>query len=96
MAKAQKLDVFKKTEHTPTPEDPNADLDNGNIKATGIGLRQGEIEALTVIAGSLEVNRNAVMRAFMRWAIKEYRAGRLDLAALVEAPPPPKNKLNMP
>ena len=94
MAKA--LELFKKTEHTPTPEDPNADLDNGNIKATGIGLRQGEIEALTVIAGSLEVNRNAVMRAFMRWAIKEYRAGRLDLAALVEAPPPPKNKLNMP
>ena len=96
MAKAQKLEVFRKTEHTPTPEDPNADLDNGNIKATGIGLRQGEIDALTEIAADLEVNRNAVMRACMRWAIKEYRAGRLDLGAYVRTPPPPKNTMDMP
>ena len=92
---AKRLNVFDKT--TPdNGEDPNEDLNNGNIKATGIGLREGEIVALQDIANTLEVNRNAVMRALIRWAIKEYRAGRLDLGALVEAPPPPKNKLNMP
>ena len=94
MAKA--LELFKRTAHEPTPEDPNADLNNPPIKATGIGLSRGEIDALTEIAAALGVKRNAVMRAFMRWAIKEYRAGRLDLGAYVEAPPPPENKLKMP
>lgn len=80
----------------PAPPADNSDLDKGNIKPTGIGLRAGEIAALSAIAGRLGVARNALMRAFIRWAILEYRAGRLDLADNIEQPPPPKKRLRMP
>lgn len=96
MAKSPKtLGVFAKTDVGSSPDD-NEDLEIGNIKATGIGLRIGELAALQSIADSLNVARNGIMRAMIRWAIKEYRAGRLDLAGLVEEPPPQKKKLKMP
>lgn len=78
------------------PPADNSDLDLGNIKPTGIGLRAGEIAALSAIAARLGVARNALMRAFIRWAILEYRAGRLDLSDNIEQPPPPKKRLRMP
>jgi len=92
-------DLFRKTETAHQAEQPpadNSDLDLGNIKATGIGLRAGELAALDSIAGRLGVARNALMRALIRWALIEYRAGRLDLAGNVEQPPPPKKRLRMP
>ena len=91
--------VARQEQPAPAPRIPpadNSDLDKGNIKPTGIGLREGEIAALSAIADRLGVARNAIMRALIRWAIKEYRAGRLDLADNIEQPPPPKKKLRMP
>jgi metal-responsive CopG/Arc/MetJ family transcriptional regulator len=71
-----------------------ADLEEGNIKQSGVGLRAGEIKALDAIGAELGgVARNALIRYAVRLLIHEYRAGRLDLAGDVEAPPPPKKRL---
>lgn len=94
----KKLNVFAKTE----PGEPNpavtgnADLDRGNIQATGIGLRAGELEALQAIADRLDLARNAVMRWGLRWFILQYRAGKVDLSQFIVEPPPPKKKLRQP
>jgi hypothetical protein len=83
----KKLNLFAKTE---------GDLDAGVIKTTGVGLREGEIAAIDDIAASLEINRNALMRFAIRWFLLEYRAGRVDLGAYIEQPPPPKKTLRLP
>ncbi len=99
MAKRQGLDdIFKKTEQEAGGVDLS-DLDAGPIKATGVGLRVGELEALEKIGAELgeqlntePVARNALVRIAVRELIKNYRAGRLDLLPFFEAPEKPKPK----
>lgn len=98
MADKPKLSVFSRTEATTPAGAPIdlSDLDNGNIRQTGVGLRQGEMDALEQIGAELGgVSRNALLRYAARLLIHEYRAGRLDLAGNVETPPPPKKRLKM-
>lgn len=72
-------------------------LDEGNIRQTGVGLREGEIEALDKIGQELgDVARNALLRYGARLLIAMYRAGRLNLAGDVQTPPAPRKKLKMP
>lgn len=99
MADKPKLSVFNRTEATTPAGAPIdlSDLDNGNIRQTGVGLREGEIAALEEIGAELGgVSRNALLRYAARLLIHEYRVGRLDLARDVDTPPPPKKRLKMP
>ena len=93
----KKLSVFARTEGEPNPViTGNADLDRGNIQATGIGLRRGELDALQAMANDLDVARNSIMRWGLRWFIMQYRSGKVDLSQFIEEPPPPKKKLRQP
>jgi hypothetical protein len=100
MAKKQPdmSNIFARTERGDASQETmgNEDLDRGNIQATGIGLRKGELEALQVIADELGVARNAVMRFLVRWAIMQYRQGKVDIARFAEEPPPSRKILRMP
>ena len=51
---------------------------------------------MTQIAARYGVARNSLLRFAIHYFILEYRAGKVDLTGMVEAPPPPKKKLNMP
>lgn len=92
MADKRKLNVL--SGHRETQPADLSDLDQGRIQTLGVGLTQGERDALQAIADENEVARNAVMRFAMRYFLGEYRAGRIRLA--VEEPPPPKKKLILP
>lgn len=94
MAEKRKLAVF-----TPTTggEVDNSDLDQGRILQSGVGLKEGEMQALDAIGKELGgIARNALMRYAVRRLIIDYRAGRLNLEAFVTTPPEPKKTLEMP
>jgi hypothetical protein len=98
-------DIFATTEGTspatgaPAPQvdsytADNSDLDRGNIRPLGVGIREGEIKALKAIAASLGgLSVNALCHWAIRDFIKRYRAGEIDLADKVETPPIPKKRL---
>jgi hypothetical protein len=89
--------IFARTEpDATTAVVDTSDLDQGNIRAVGVGLTGGEMAAVQAIADSLGLARNAVLRYAVRWFVLQYRAGRIDLAKSVQEPPPPKKKLSMP
>ena len=76
------------------------DLDRGNIHPTGVGLRQGEIDALDAIGKVLgktllsgPVARNALIRIAVRRLIAEYRAGKVDLLHYFQKPEKPRPTL---
>ena len=88
MAGKSKLsNLFSKTQ---------GDLDAGNIKPVGVGLREGEIAALEEIAGALEIPRNQLLRFAVRRFLLDYQAGLIDLQEYIEQPPPPKKNLRLP
>ena len=77
-----------------------SDLDRGNIQPTGVGLRQGEIDALDAIGKILgktlmsgPVARNALIRIAARRLIAEYRAGKVDLLHYFRKPEKPRPTL---
>lgn len=101
--KDEPLGIFTKTEKpaeaTPSPtQADNSDLDTGPILPSGVGLRQGEVEALKQIAAAYDISRNALLRYAARRLILDYRAGKLDLSGLVEKPPEhtPRNRMRYP
>ncbi len=98
MADKPKLSVFSKTANEPDPlATGHADLDRGLIRQTGVGLRQGEVEALDAIGRDLGgIARNALIRFAVRRFIMQFREGKIDLSRYVETPPEPKSKLRMP
>jgi hypothetical protein len=109
MAKKQPdlTNIFAKTEPGQTGQAPadNSDLDNGNIKSTGVGLREGEIAALDAIGRQLgdflqsePVARNAITRIAIRRMIEDYRAGKItldELGAYFDRPEKPQPRLRM-
>jgi hypothetical protein len=81
MAKKQSLDdIFTKTTQA-APD--NSDLDEGNIKPSGVGLREGELRALDLICAELteeiesSVSRNSLMRIAIRRLIEDVRIGKI-------------------
>jgi hypothetical protein len=89
-----------------TPPADNSDLDEGAVRATGVGLHEGELRALDAICAELgelldtePPARNALLRALARRMIVDLRAGRLslqDLAANFQKPRKAKPRLRMP
>ena len=76
------------------------ETDPGNIRQTGVGLREKEIQALDYIGELLgekldaqPVARNALIRHAVRRLIAQVQSGELqlaDLAALFDAPGKPR------
>lgn len=92
-------DIFTSTEGAQSGThgaQDNSDLDTGNVRPLGVGLRIGEVEALDQIAGQYGIARNALLRYAVRWFILQFRVGKVDLSGMVETPPPPKKRLTMP
>jgi len=82
----------------PWPVD-NSDLDEGRIVANGVGLRQGELDALDQIGQRHDLARNALIRFAVRRFLLAWRAGEIDLEKAAEAKPPvrqPRRRLKMP
>jgi len=102
MAKKPDLSgMFKATEQrTGDVKVDLSDLNKGVIKATGVGLREGELAALKAIAeqlgGDEPIARNALIRWAVRHFITEFRRGAIDLKVWIEEPPPPKKTLRYP
>ena len=72
----------------------NSDLDDGLLKATGLGMREGEIRAIAQIAAENELSANAVKRIAVRWFIIHYRMGEINLKQMIEEPPPQKKRVD--
>ena len=104
MGKSGLDDIFKKTE-TESGEPDFSDLDRGNIQSTGVGLRQGEIDALDTIGAALggyldtrPVARNALIRLAARQFIEDFMTGKItpaDLLSKFQAEDKPKAKLDL-
>lgn len=73
----------------------NDDLNEGNIRPLGVGLKEGEIMALKEIAEGLGLSVNALCHWALRDFIKRYRAGLINLVDQIETPPPPKKRLKL-
>ena len=73
--------LFTKTE---AAEGEAAIPAEGYTRSTSVGLRESEIAILDAIAEAEGVARNAVMRYMLRWAMAEYRAGRLAIPTTEE------------
>jgi hypothetical protein len=96
-------DLFNRTE--PSVEADLSDLDAGNIKSTGVGLREGEIKALDAIGQALgemldskAVARNALIRLAARRFIEQLRRGDLsmdELAGYFSTPEKPQPRLKL-
>ena len=81
--------LFTKTEET---EGEAAVPAEGYTRSTSVGLKESEIAILDAIAEAEGVARNAVMRYMLRWAMAEYRAGRLAIPTAEET----KRRVDMP
>ena len=88
--------IFKKTEQEPAGAVDTTDLDVGRTLSTGVGLKEGEVQAIDALAAHIGVTRNALMRFAVRWFLIQYRTGNIDLAQFVEEPPPTKKTLRLP
>lgn len=69
---------------------------DGPTKNMSVGMKQSEAELIEGIAAEFGVSMNAIMRYGLRYFLRDYLAGRVDLASDVRKPPPPKNILDMP
>ena len=82
----------------PTGKPP--DTAAGAIPATGrtipvgVGLKESEVHMLDEIGQDVGLARNALMRYAVRFFLREYIAGRVDLAGSVETET--KRRLRMP
>ena len=56
----------------------------GRIMSTGVGLKESEIEALNDIAKHTGIARNSLMRFAVRYFIKRYNRGEIDVMNYVE------------
>jgi phage terminase Nu1 subunit (DNA packaging protein) len=92
----QGLGVFSKTEPDPAPAGgASSDLDRGRIISQGVGLTEGELDALQALAAQLGVKRNGLMRFAIRRFLQQVLAGEIDLAQFVESVPA-SNRLKLP
>jgi len=106
MAKKTGLEnLFQRTEPGNVAARSDFDLNTGNIRATGVGLRAGELQALDIIGaemgellGTEPIARNAIMRLLIRQVLEAYQAGDITAADLIgrfSKPDKPKAKLKL-
>ena len=94
--KANLDSIFTRTEPAADERAPTSELPaEGRTMSVGVGLKESEVAALDVIAGDLDVARNALLRYAVRRFLLDYQASRFNLAADVEVPEV-KKRLRMP
>ena len=96
MAKEPNIDIFSRTEPSDNQAPDLGDLEAGIVKPQGVGLKQGTISALDLIAGQYKISRNALMKLAIRRFILDYRAGKINLSEFIEIPPEPKRNIILP
>lgn len=87
------------TELIPQHPADNSDLRRGRIIPSGVGLSEGERDALDAISDRYDIARNALIRYAVRRFLIEYRQGNIDLAGLADKPRPirqPKRQIVYP
>lgn len=107
-------DIFAPTTGAPQPEQTatppaemipqhpadNSDLDRGRIVPNGVGISEGERDALDAIGARYDIARNALIRYAVRRFLVDFRAGKIDLAAAPDKPHKlerrPKRQIVMP
>lgn len=69
----------------------------GRTLPTSVGLKESEIDILDKISAELSIHRNQLMRYALRWFMKSYMAGAVDLFGKLEEKPAVErtNKLKM-
>lgn len=96
MAKQELDNPLRRTD--PEPEAiqapaSNADLDRGRIVSSGVGITEGELQALDSLAARYDTTRNSLMHMAIRDFIERVRSGELDPGARLEDPKePPKRR----
>jgi len=96
MAKDPNINIFSKTEQEQNQDINITDLETGRTIPQGVGLKEGTINALQVLADQYGISRNALMKWAIRRFLIDLRAEKINLAEYIEAPPKPKHKLKMP
>ena len=90
--KTMTLGILSKTEAAPGDF---SDLDRGRIISQGVGLTEGELDALQALAALHGIKRNGLMRFAIRRFLQQVLAGEIDLAKFVENVPA-SNRLRLP
>lgn len=77
------------------------DLNRGRITTQGVGIREGELDALRAMAERLGgkdagVTVNGLMRLAVRLFLLNAMTGKLDPGDYYETPKQPKKKQNLP
>ena len=75
--------LFAKTEQNPFEGDSIIPSEGRTI-TTGVGLKESELALLNKIASETGVARNALMRWMLRYVLRDYLAGKIDLSAELE------------
>ena len=81
-------DLFGRTE----PDERVVIPAEGYTRSISVGMKESEVEMLDAIAEELGVARNAVMRFFLRYAMREHKSGRLEVPVEKEV----KSNIDMP
>ena len=92
--------IFSRTEPTAAGAD-TSDLDSGRITTQGVGLREGELDALRAMAERLGgkdagVTVNGLMRLAVRMFLVDVRTGKIDPGDFYEEPKQPKKRQKLP
>ena len=77
MAKRKLADLVP--EEAPKPERRSESEGMGRTISVGVGLKEGEVEALDRLAENLDVSRNALMGWALRWFMKQHKAGKVEI-----------------
>jgi hypothetical protein len=97
--------IFSKTEKEKGEDVDLGHLDDGNIRSTGVGLREGEIRALDHLGKEIgeyldtePLARNALMRIAIRDFLEKFFKGEVTVEEIVQEkvdrPKKPKPGLN--
>lgn len=89
-------DIFAKTGGDSDQDLASIDLDESPTVSTGLGIRTGELKAITLLADRLGITKNALMRFAIRYVLTAVRDGKINIDQFIEIPPEPKKDIKMP
>jgi hypothetical protein len=88
-------DIFDKTEPDAVPAEELVDVPaQGRTVPTSVGLKESEVALLDDIAGKHRLARNAVMRWGLRFFLRAYLVGEVNLDDSIDTPEP-RRRLKM-
>ena len=76
-------DIVTEPQAEPAAE-PKQAAERDYTRAVSVGLKLSQLAELDAIAQRERVARNSIMKFFLLWSIREYKAGRLTIEATEE------------